>query len=72
MLDEQTINYLRELEKEAIFIIREVVAEFKNPVMLFSIGKDSCVMSHLAKKAFLPGKNAKNNVKRLGKTKAVK
>ena len=56
MLDKQTINYLRELENEAIFIIREVAAEFKNPVMLFSIGKDSCVMSHLAKKAFYPGK----------------
>lgn len=55
MLDEQTINYLRELETEAIFIIREVAAVFKNPVMLFSIGKDSCVMSHLAKKAFFPG-----------------
>lgn len=56
MLSNQTINYLKELETEAIFIIREVAAEFKNPVMLFSIGKDSCVMSHLAKKAFFPGK----------------
>ena len=48
--------YLRELEAEAIFIMREVVAEFRNPVMLYSIGKDSSVMLHIAQKAFHPGK----------------
>jgi sulfate adenylyltransferase subunit 2 len=47
---------LRRLEAEAIGIIREVVAEFKNPVMMYSIGKDSSVMLHLAVKAFFPGK----------------
>jgi len=47
---------LRELEAEAIFIIREVAAEFRNPVMLYSIGKDSSVMLHLALKAFHPSK----------------
>ncbi len=46
---------LRRLEAEAIFIIREVVAEFDNPVMLYSIGKDSSVLLHLARKAFHPG-----------------
>jgi len=48
--------YLKELESEAIFILREVVAEFKNPVMLYSVGKDSSVMLHLARKAFFPSK----------------
>src|SRR6201987_580023 len=47
---------LRGLEAEAIYIMREVVAEFANPVMLYSIGKDSSVMLHLAMKAFYPGK----------------
>ena len=42
--------YLKELESEAIFILREVVAEFKKPVMLYSVGKDSSVMLHLARK----------------------
>ena len=46
---------LRRLEAEAIYILRETVAEFKNPVMLYSIGKDSGVMLHLALKAFAPG-----------------
>jgi sulfate adenylyltransferase subunit 2 len=46
--------HLRRLEAEAIFILREVVAEFHNPVMLYSIGKDSSVMLHLAQKAFFP------------------
>ncbi|MEM6750200.1 MAG: sulfate adenylyltransferase subunit CysD [Planctomycetota bacterium] len=50
------LTHLRALEAESIHIIREVVAEFSNPVMLFSIGKDSCVMLHLARKAFSPGK----------------
>jgi sulfate adenylyltransferase subunit 2 len=48
--------HLRRLEAESIHIIREVVAEMRNPVMLYSIGKDSSVMLHLAMKAFYPGK----------------
>ena len=47
---------LKRLEDEAIYIMREVVAEFSNPVMLYSIGKDSSVMLHLARKAFYPAK----------------
>jgi sulfate adenylyltransferase subunit 2 len=50
------ISHLEQLEAEAIHIIREVVAEFENPVMLYSIGKDSSVMVRLAQKAFRPGK----------------
>ena len=50
------INHLRELEAESIFVIREVVAQFENPCMLFSGGKDSIVMFHLARKAFWPAK----------------
>ncbi len=50
-----TRTHLQQLEAEAIHIIREVAAEFQNPVMLYSIGKDSGVMLHLAKKAFAPG-----------------
>ena len=50
------LTNLRELEAEAIHIIREVAAEFENPVMLYSIGKDSSVMVRLAEKAFYPGK----------------
>jgi len=49
-------NHLKRLEAESIGIIREVAAEFRNPVMLYSIGKDSSVMLHLARKAFFPGK----------------
>ncbi|MEL0080530.1 MAG: sulfate adenylyltransferase subunit CysD [bacterium] len=49
-------KYLEELENEAIFILREVVAEFEKPVMLYSVGKDSSVMLHLAQKAFFPAK----------------
>ena len=48
------LNHLKQLEAESIHIIREVAAEFQNPVMLYSIGKDSGVMLHLAKKAFEP------------------
>src|SRR5689334_22801532 len=48
--------HLRRLEAESIAIIREVAASFRNPVMLYSIGKDSGVMLHLAMKAFYPGK----------------
>jgi len=55
-MDNYTINNLRELEAESIQIIREVAAEFENPVMLYSIGKDSSVMVRLAEKAFYPGK----------------
>ncbi len=50
------INHLRELESESIFIIREVVAQFERPVMLFSGGKDSIIMFYLARKAFYPAK----------------
>ena len=49
-------THLRQLEDESIHIIREVVAEFENPVMLYSVGKDSSVMVKLAQKAFYPGK----------------
>ena len=51
----QQTNNLKRLEAEAIGIMREVAAEFCNPVMLYSIGKDSSVMLHLARKAFFPG-----------------
>ena len=47
-----TISHLDYLESESIYIIREVFAESRNPVMLYSIGKDSSVLLHLAKKAF--------------------
>ncbi len=50
------MNYLRRLEAESIHIMREVVAQFRNPVMLYSVGKDSSVMLHLALKAFYPGR----------------
>jgi sulfate adenylyltransferase subunit 2 len=50
------MTHLKQLEMESIHIIREVAAEFSNPVMLYSIGKDSAVMLHLALKAFYPGK----------------
>ncbi|MDJ0646942.1 MAG: sulfate adenylyltransferase subunit CysD, partial [Flavobacteriaceae bacterium] len=50
------LNYLDELESEAVFVIREVFAQFRNPVILFSGGKDSIVLTHLAKKAFYPSK----------------
>src|SRR5690349_11036610 len=52
----QRLSHLRQLEAESIYIIREVAAEFDNPVMLYSIGKDSSVMVHLARKAFAPGR----------------
>ena len=49
------LTHLKQLESESIHIIREVAAEFENPVMLYSIGKDSSVLLHLARKAFYPG-----------------
>jgi sulfate adenylyltransferase subunit 2 len=55
-MNHYSITNLKELEAEAIHIIREVAAEFQNPVMLYSIGKDSSVMVRLAEKAFHPGK----------------
>jgi sulfate adenylyltransferase subunit 2 len=51
-----TLTHLKQLESESIHIIREVAAEFENPVMLYSIGKDSSVMVHLALKAFYPAR----------------
>ena len=51
-----TLSHLRELEAEAIFVIREVAASFENPVLLFSGGKDSILLTHLAKKAFHPAR----------------
>lgn len=56
MTTEYTMTHLKQLEAESIHIIREVAAEFDNPVMLYSVGKDSAVMMHLAMKAFAPGK----------------
>ena len=53
---EYSLTHLKQLEAESIHIIREVAAEFDKPVMLYSIGKDSSVMLHLALKAFYPGK----------------
>jgi sulfate adenylyltransferase subunit 2 len=50
------MTHLKQLEQESIHVMREVVAEFKNPVMLYSVGKDSAVMIRLAQKAFHPGK----------------
>ena len=55
-LSEQRLTHLQQLEAESIHIIREVASSFDNPVMLYSIGKDSSVMLHLARKAFYPGK----------------
>ena len=52
----EKLTHLKQLEAESIHIIREVAAEFQNPVMLYSIGKDSAVMLHLARKAFYPGR----------------
>src|SRR5690606_3485994 len=50
------LNHIQQLESEAILIMREVAAQFEKPVLLFSGGKDSICMAHLAKKAFYPGK----------------
>nr|WP_174233645.1 sulfate adenylyltransferase subunit CysD [Kiloniella sp. EL199] len=55
-MNDPYLTHLKQLEAESIHIIREVAAEFRNPVMLYSIGKDSAVMLHLARKAFYPSK----------------
>jgi sulfate adenylyltransferase subunit 2 len=55
-MDVQQLNHLARLESESVHIMREVAAQFDNPVMLYSIGKDSSVMLHLAMKAFAPSK----------------
>jgi len=55
-MNSYNLTHLKQLEAESIHIIREVAAEFKKPVMLYSIGKDSAVMTHLALKAFYPAK----------------
>lgn len=55
-INQERLTHLKQLEAESIHIIREVAAEFENPVMLYSIGKDSAVMLHLALKAFYPAK----------------
>jgi len=55
-MNKYVLSHLQQLEQESIYILREVVAEFSNPVMLYSIGKDSGVMLRLAEKAFAPGK----------------
>lgn len=56
MMNEHRLTHLKQLEAESIHIMREVAAEFENPVMLYSVGKDSAVMLHVALKAFYPGK----------------
>src|SRR3954464_12230353 len=56
ILTSSRLTHLRQLEAESIHILREVAAEFQNPVMLYSIGKDSSVMVRLAQKAFHPGR----------------
>ncbi len=56
MINKKRLNHLKRLEAESIHIMREVIAEFDNPAMLYSIGKDSSVMLHLALKAFHPAK----------------
>ena len=55
-MSDYNLTHLKQLEAESIHVIREVVAEFSNPVMLYSVGKDSAVMLHLAMKAFHPAK----------------
>lgn len=55
-VSKMNLTHLKKLEAESIHIFREVAAEFDNPVMLYSVGKDSAVLLHLARKAFAPGK----------------
>ncbi len=56
MLNQERLTHLKQLEAESVHILREVAAEFSNPVMMYSVGKDSSVMLHLAMKAFAPSK----------------
>src|SRR5213595_2129406 len=55
-MSEHRLDYLEQLESESIHIFREIAAQFERPVLLFSGGKDSITLVHLAKKAFTPGK----------------
>jgi len=55
-MNRERLTHLKQLEAESIHVLREVVAEFNNPVMMYSVGKDSSVMLHLAMKAFAPSK----------------
>ena len=55
-ISQARMTHLKQLEAESSHIIREVAAEFDNPVMLYSVGKDSAVMLHLTMKAFFPAK----------------
>lgn len=55
-MDNYRLNHLRELESESIYVLREVAAQFQNPVLLFSGGKDSILMAYLARKAFYPAR----------------
>src|SRR5260221_8684546 len=50
------LSHLKELEAESFFVLREVAAQFERPALLFSVGKDSIVLSHLARKAFWPAR----------------
>ena len=50
------LTHLNELEAEAMYVLREVASQFENPVLLFSGGKDSIIVAHLARKAFYPAK----------------
>ena len=52
-MQKHRLTHLKQLEAESIYILREVAANFSNPVMMYSIGKDSSVMLHLAMKAFI-------------------
>ena len=54
MIDKNRLTHLKQLEAESMHIMKEVVAEFENPAMLYSVGKDSSVMLHLLQKAFYP------------------
>ena len=56
MIEPHRLTHLKQLEAESVHILREVAAAFTNPVMMYSVGKDSSVMLHLALKAFAPGK----------------
>ena len=56
IMSDYTVTHLKQLESEAIFVLREAAAQFERPVLLFSGGKDSIVMAYLARKAFWPAK----------------